>query len=93
MQEVKKNQNKPSVKSPEKTTPSKAKESQFKETFALGKTNYILIAIGLLLIIIGFILMAAKGNINSFIKIDLSVIFIMAGFFLEIFAIMKKPKE
>lgn len=61
--------------------------------FPLQKENYILMAIGFGIVLIGFILMAGDENIYSFRKISLSVIFVMAGFLFEIYAIMKKPKE
>ena len=60
--------------------------------FAMGKQNYILLAIGAAFLIIGFILMAIKGDIYGFRKLHLSTIFVMLGFFFEIYAIMKRPK-
>jgi membrane-bound ClpP family serine protease len=72
-----------------------------KETFALGKENYKLMAIGLGLIVFGFILMGGGGSddpnvfsdaIFSFRRITLAPIIVMAGFIFEIYAIMKKPK-
>jgi membrane-bound ClpP family serine protease len=71
------------------------------ETFALGKENYKLMAIGLGIIVIGFILMGGGGSNNpevfsdaifSFRRITLAPIVVMAGFIFEIYAIMKKPK-
>lgn len=71
------------------------------ETFALGKENYKLMAIGLGIIVIGFILMGGGGSDNpevfsdaifSFRRITLAPIVVMAGFIFEIYAIMKKPK-
>jgi hypothetical protein len=76
----------------DKTISSNKKSPFPKETFALGKMNFILMAIGLLFIIIGFIFMASDGDKYSFKKMNLSVIFVMLGFFFEIYAIMKKPK-
>lgn len=63
------------------------------ETFPLTKENYILGAIGLLIIIIGYILMAGKENIFGFTKMTLSVTFVNLGFAFIIYAIMKKPKN
>ena len=71
----------------------KEKTAIKKSDFALGNQNYIFLAIGAVLIIIGFILMALKGEIYSFRKLHLSTIFVMFGFFFEIFAIMRRPKE
>jgi hypothetical protein len=71
--------------------------------FALGKENYKLLAIGLVIIIIGFILMIGghtddpkvfnSGEIFSFRRVTLAPIIVLAGFIFEIWAIMKKPKE
>ncbi|MCK9421124.1 MAG: DUF3098 domain-containing protein [Bacteroidales bacterium] len=58
--------------------------------------------IGLALIVIGFLLMIGGGStdpnqfnpeIFSFRRITLSPILILAGYVVEIFAIMKKPKD
>ena len=79
------------------------KEKNEKFGFALGKQNYILLAIGFGIIIIGFLLMIGGGSkdpnvfnedeLFSFRRITLAPIVILAGFIFEIYAIMKKPKE
>ena len=71
--------------------------------FALGKKNYIMLAIGFIVIIIGFMLMVGGGTddpnvfnaeeLFSFRRVTLAPIIILAGFVFEIYAIMKKPKE
>ncbi|HNQ69495.1 MAG TPA: DUF3098 domain-containing protein [Bacteroidales bacterium] len=70
--------------------------------FVLGKKNYIIIATGFALIIIGFILMSGgksedpnvfNPEIFSFRRITLAPIFILIGFIAEIFAIMWRPKN
>jgi hypothetical protein len=82
---------------------SKKEEVKTNVGLALGKENYILLAIGFGIIIIGFLLMVGgksadpnvfNGNeIFSFRRITLAPIVILAGFIFEIYAIMKKPKE
>jgi len=61
----------------------------------------MLLIIGLALIFVGFLLMIGGGSddpnvfnekIFSFRRITLAPILILAGFVIEIFAIMKKPK-
>ena len=78
------------------------KNDNDKSGFALGKQNYILLAIGFGIIIIGFLLMIGGGSddpnvfnkeIFSFRRITLAPLVILAGFAFEIYAIMKKPKE
>ena len=68
-----------------------------------GKENYTLMLIGLVIMAIGFFVMAGgkspdpmkfnDNEIYSFTRITLAPILIMLGFVIEIFAIMKKPKE
>lgn len=67
--------------------------------FALKKRNYQLIAIGIAIIIFGFILMSGSANedpshfnedIFSFRRITLAPIIVLFGFILEIYAILKK---
>ncbi len=84
-----------------KATQAKAKETK-KADLPFTKKNYILLIIGVVLIAIGFILMTGGGaenpevfnpDIFSFRRITLAPIMILAGFVVEIFAIMIKPKE
>lgn len=68
----------------------------------MTKKNYILMGASVLLAVIGFALMSggasaspAEFNVEmfSFRRITLSVIFVLAGFALMGYAIMKKFKE
>jgi len=70
--------------------------------FAFGKENYRLLFIGLAFIALGFILMIGGGSkdpnvfnpaIFNFQHITLAPILVLAGYVIEIFAIMKKPKD
>ncbi|MCB2219759.1 MAG: DUF3098 domain-containing protein [Bacteroidetes bacterium] len=70
--------------------------------FAFGKENYRLLFIGLALILVGFLLMIGGGSddpnvfsdkIFNFRRLTLAPILILAGYVVEIFAIMKKPKD
>lgn len=67
--------------------------------FPLERKNYRLLAVGLAIIVIGFILMAGGGSddpnvfnedVYSFRRITLAPIVVLAGFIFEIYAIMKK---
>ncbi len=71
--------------------------------FAIPIKNLAIIAAGLLLMIIGYALMTGGGTTDpavfpeeemfSFRRITLAPLFILAGFAVEIFAIMYKPKK
>lgn len=84
-------------------TQTKKTELTSKADFALGKENYILLAIGFVIIIIGFFLMAGGHSddpnvfngkeLFSFRRITLAPMTVLFGFLFEIYAIMKKPKE
>lgn len=69
--------------------------------FPLGKENYKLMLVGLVIIIVGFILMIGGGSddpnvfsekIFSFRRITLAPMIVLFGFIFQIYAIMKKPK-
>ena len=70
--------------------------------FALSKENYILLAIGFAIIIVGFLLMIGgrsndpnvfnEEELYSFRRITLAPLVVLFGFMFEIYAIMKKPK-
>ena len=70
--------------------------------FAIGKESFKYIAIGVGILIIGFLLMAGgKSNdpnvfnreIFSFRRITLAPVIVVGGFGFIIWAIMKRPKE
>jgi len=90
---------------PKKTVAStpKAKSPEIKSAvFIFNRQNYILLLIGLAFILVGFLLMIGGGSDdpNEFNKeifspqrITLAPILVITGYIIEIFAIMKKPKE
>lgn len=72
-----------------------------KDVFVFGKENYKFLFIGLGLIVLGFILMIGGGSespdvfnegIFNFQRLTLAPILILAGFGIEIYAIMKRNK-
>lgn len=81
---------------------SEEKESQAsKSQFALGKQNYLLIAISFILIVAGFVLMMGSGSteeaynpdIFSTRRIVIAPTITFIGFVCIIFAILRKPKN
>lgn len=71
--------------------------------FPFTRENYILIITGLIIVIIGYLLMTGgrspdpnqfyPDQVYSWRRITLAPIVIMIGFLVEVYAIMKKPKE
>lgn len=88
------------------TKQSKATTNQNKAdnlvTFAFTKQNYRLLIIGIVVMTLGFILMIGGGSddpaifseeIFNFQRMTLAPILVLAGYIIEIFAIMRKPKQ
>lgn len=70
--------------------------------FAFGRENFRLLFIGLGLLLLGFLLMIGGGSddpnvfsykIFDFQRLTLAPLLILAGYVVQIFAIMKKPKD
>lgn len=70
--------------------------------FAFGKENFILLAISIVIIIIGFVLLSGgktteetgfDPSIFNTRRIFIAPVVIMVGFFSVIYAILKKPKD
>lgn len=72
-----------------------------KRNLAFGKTNFILIAIGMLVVILGFVLMSGGGSnetvfdadIFSARRVKLAPVVCLVGFLSIIYAIVRKPKD
>lgn len=78
------------------------KSKRDEERMPLSVKNYKLMLIGVIIIVIGFMLMAGGGehtatefdeSIFSFRRITLAPIVVIAGFAFEIYAIMKRFDE
>lgn len=73
-----------------------------KRDFAFGKENFILIAIAIVFIVVGFMLMSGGGSVDrvsfnpeifSTRRIVVAPIVTVLGFVIMIFGILKKSKE
>ena len=72
-----------------------------KKTFALGRLNYILLAIGMLAVIVGFVLMSGSGSTNetfnpeifSARRIKVAPAVCLFGYLFMAYAILRKPKD
>jgi len=77
---------------PKKTADKTAPKSE-PHTFAFSKENYILMAAGMIVLIIGFWLMSGKEDIFSTTKLTVAPFVVVVGFIIEFFAVMRKPKD
>lgn len=84
------------------TKDTKSKSASGDVDFAIGKDNFKYIAIGVAIVIVGFLLMSGGKSpdpavfndaIFSFRRITLAPIVAVGGFMFIIWAIMKKPEE
>ena len=83
--------------------PVKTAQPKSQQTFLFDKENYMWMIGGVALIFIGFLLMSGgkspnphefnESEIYSFRRITLAPIVVLMGFVVEVFAIMKKPKD
>lgn len=72
-----------------------------KRDFAFDRVNYILLALGMIVVIIGFVLMGGSGSsetefnpeIFNAMRIKVAPIVCVAGFVAIVFGIMHKPKS
>lgn len=72
-----------------------------KKNLAFDKVNFILVAVGMLIVIIGFILMSGSGStegtfdpeIFSARRIKVAPVVCFIGFVSIIYAIIRKPKD
>lgn len=78
------------------------KKSEKESGFVFARTNYILMIAGVLVILTGFLLMMGGGSedpnvfnpeIFSTRRITVAPIVVLSGFFIQIFAILHKPKH
>lgn len=81
---------------------SQNKGTEESKPFAFQKENYVILLIGLAFLAVGFLLMLGGGSDNpeefsdalfDFRRLTLAPILILAGYIIEIYAIMKRPKE
>ncbi|MDD6210242.1 MAG: DUF3098 domain-containing protein [Bacteroidales bacterium] len=73
-----------------------------KNDFAFGKRNYLLMAVSVVLLILGFVLMSGGGSTNpdvfnpeifSSVRIKVAPLIVMIGFVLMVFAILIKNRD
>lgn len=72
-----------------------------KKNFAFGRMNFILLAVGIIIVIIGFILMGGSGSSESAFnpdifsarRIKVAPLVCLFGFVSMIYAVVHKPKD
>lgn len=72
-----------------------------KRNYAFGKTNFILLAVGMLIVVVGFCLMSGGGSDGTVFdasifdarRIKVAPVVCLVGFLSMIYAIVHKPKD
>ena len=72
-----------------------------KKNFAFDKVNFILLAVGMAIVVIGFLLMTGAGSNDSVYEPDIfsarrikvAPLVCLFGFVSMIYAVMRKPKD
>lgn len=72
-----------------------------KKNFAFDKVNFILLAVGMFIVILGFILLSGSGStethydpdIFSARRIKVAPVVCLIGFVSMIYAVIRKPKD
>jgi hypothetical protein len=72
-----------------------------KRNFAFDKTNYILLAVGMVIVVIGFLLMTGPASTDTNFEPDifsarrtkLAPVVCLVGFVSMVYAIVRKPKN
>ena len=72
-----------------------------KKKFAFDKTNFILLGVGMVIIIIGFLLMTGPGSTEGYFepdifsvrRIKIAPVISLFGFIFMIYGIVRKPKN
>ena len=72
-----------------------------KRNFAFDKVNYILLAVGMAIVVIGFLLMTGPGSSDTVYEPDIfsvrrtkvAPIVCLFGFVSMIYAVVRKPKD
>lgn len=72
-----------------------------KKNFAFDKTNFILLGIGMVVIIIGFLLMTGPGSNETMFQLDIfsvrrikvAPVVCFLGFIFMIYGILRKPTD
>jgi len=72
-----------------------------KRDLAFGKLNYVLLAVGMAVVVIGFLLMSGSGStehaynpdIFSVRRIKVAPVVCLAGFVSMIYAVVRRPKD
>ena len=72
-----------------------------KRDFAFDKMNYLLLAVGMIIVVIGFLLMTGPGStetafepdISSARRVKVAPVVCLFGFVSMIYAVVRKPKE
>lgn len=78
-----------------KSTPSRKSSRQGKRNVVMvfSRRNYVLMVIGVLAIVIGYVIMRMENEVDGFISLYIAPVILLAGYLEIIYAILWRPKE
>lgn len=74
-------------------TPSESDRSTSRSALVFDGTNYLLLFLSFLLIVIGFVAMYLDGQFLGFVALNVSPIVILSGYALLIYAILRRSDD
>ncbi len=77
---------------PIRNVPTNPKSSKSTQEMLFSSTNYLLLGLSVLILVIGFYIMSGSEDIDSFEKLTVAPIVVIFGFIVGIFAIFFRRK-
>jgi uncharacterized Tic20 family protein len=72
---------------------STRKSNKGRSSLVFQKQNYVLLAVSVLLIAVGFVAMYLDGQFLGFVSLTVSPLIILSGYALLVYAILRRPDE
>ncbi len=72
---------------------STRKNGNGRSTLVFRKQNYVLLAVSLILIAVGFVAMYLDGQFLGFVSLTVSPLIILSGYAMLVYAILARPDE
>ena len=71
----------------------RARSSARTGAMVFARKNYLLLLVGVLLVVVGYVIMALENEVDGFISLYIAPILILGGYLEIIYAILWRPKD